>query len=222
MNRCQISLKHVRYFVAALVVSFSGIFACFPHAALAAACTAPGTDYGTVTNTVSVPTTTTYRIWLRMAAPSASVNTVMLEIDGNTCYTVGGSDVPVYASGGSTYFTNDRTNWINHTSGSTVINQSLSSGSHTFKLIGLSDGVVVDRLILTADDTCTPTGTGDNCAMSYLAPDIDMNGVVNFLDFSAFASKYGQSGSSLGRVDINRDGVVNFLDFSLLANKYGQ
>jgi hypothetical protein len=205
-----------------IFMAFASFFAITPHAVYAAACTPPGTDYGTVTYTASISAAGTYRIWVRMSAPSTSVNTVMLDIDSTTCYTIGGSDVPTYANGASTYFTNNTTNWINHTSGSVVMSQSLSSGSHTIKLIGTGDGVVVDRVLFTTDDSCTPTGAGDNCAMVYIAPDIDMNGVVNFLDFSALASKYGQSGSSLGRSDINRDGVVNFLDFSLLANKYGQ
>lgn len=205
-----------------LIATYMGIATVIPSTASAAACTPPGTDYGTVTYTASVSTATTYHIWVRMAAPSVSVNTVLLEVDGTTCYTVGGASVPVYANGASAHFTNDASNWINHTSGSVVISQSLSSGSHTLKLIGTGDGIVVDRLILTSDDSCTPADTGANCAMVYLAPDIDMNGIVNFLDFSALANKYGQSGSGLGRNDINRDGTVNFLDFSLLANKYGQ
>lgn len=192
-----------------------------PHRALAAACTAPGTDYGTITFTASVSSAGAYRFWTRMAAPSSSVNTVMLEVDGSTCYTVGGSSVPVYSSGTSSYFTNNKSNWINQTSSGSTISQSLTSGSHTIKLIGTGADVVVDRVIITADDSCTPTGTGDNCAMIYVAPDIDMNGNVNFLDFSRLAAKYNQS-SNLGRTDINNDGTVNFLDYSLLASKYGQ
>lgn len=211
-----------RYFLMAVALAIAGVAATAPRTAYAAACTPPGTDYGTVTYTASVGTAGTYRIWVRMAAPSTSVNTVLLDIDSATCYTVGGSSVPTYASGTSTYFSGNTTNWINRTSSDVVISQSLSSGSHTIKLIGTGEGVVVDRVLFTSDDSCIPTGTGDNCAMVYLAPDIDMNGVVNFLDFSALANKYGQSTGTLGRTDINRDGTVNFLDFSLLASKYGQ
>lgn len=203
------------------ILAASSLAAMSPTA-YAAGCTAPGTDYGTVTYTMSVATAGTYRIWLRMSAPSSSVNTVMLDIDSTTCYTVGGTGVPTYASGATTYFTSGTSNWINHTSGSTVMSQAFTSGSHTIKLIGTGEGVIVDRLILTGDDSCTPTGIGDNCAMVYLAPDINMDGSVNFLDFSALASKYGQSNASLGRSDVNGDGTVSFLDLSLLANKYGQ
>jgi hypothetical protein len=211
-----------RYIVAAVFVVIAMNTAITSQTAHAAACTPPGTDYGTVSYTASVGTAGTYRIWLRMAAPDVSTNTVLLDIDSTTCYIAGGSSVPVYANGTSTYFTNNTSNWINKTSSNAVISYSFTSGSHTIKLIGNGTGVVVDRVIMTTDDTCTPTATGDNCVMVYLAPDIDMNGVVNFLDFSALANKYGQSGGSIGRSDINRDGTVDFLDFSLLASKYGQ
>lgn len=213
---------NLRYIVAAVFVMVATNVAVVSQTVRAAACTPPGTDYGMVSYTASVGSAGTYRIWLRMAAPDASTNTVLLDIDSATCYIVGGASVPVYSGGTSTYFTNNVSNWINHTSSNGVIGQSLTSGSHTIKLIGTGVGVVVDRVIMTTDDSCTPTGTGDNCAMVYLAPDIDMNGTVNFLDFSALANKYSQSGAGLGRSDINRDGVVDFLDFSLLANKYGQ
>lgn len=217
--------KHLfssRHLVAAALVALASVVSIGGRDASAAACTPPGTDYGTVTYTASISAAGTYRIWTRMSAPSVSVNTVMLEVDGNTCYTVGGASVPTYANGATTYFANNTTNWINNTSGGATISQSLTSGSHTIKLIGTGTGVVVDRVIITADDSCTPTGTGDNCAMVYVAPDIDMDGNVNFLDFSRLASKYNQTGASLGRADVNRDGTVNFLDYSLLASKYGQ
>lgn len=208
--------------LASICVMIASVVAVQPQTALAAACTPPGTDYGTVTYSATISTPGTYRIWVRMAAPDASTNTVLLEIDGNTCHTVGGSTVPVYASGTSTHFANNTSNWINRTSGGATISHTFTSGSHAFELIGTGTGVVVDRVLVVTDDSCTPTGTGDNCAMVYLAPDIDMNGAVNFLDFSALASRYSQSGAGLGRSDINRDGVVNFLDYSLLASKYGQ
>ena len=56
---------------------------------------------------------------------------------------------------------------------------------------------------------------------TYLPADINEDGHVNLLDLSILASKYGQSGSSVGRADINGDGTVNLLDLSILASKYG-
>lgn len=192
-------------------------------AKVSAACTAPSTNYGTVTHSnVSITSAGTYRIWTRMAAPSASSNTYLLEIDGGTCYTVGGSSVPVFANGSSTRFTANTSNWISKTTGGANIDVSFTVGTHTIKLIGNADGVVVDRIVLTKDTTCTPTGDGSNCATVYLAADLDQNGKVDFLDFSRLAAKYNQSGGNLGRTDINGDGTVNFLDFSLMASTYGQ
>jgi hypothetical protein len=111
-----------------------------PHAASAAACSQPATDYGNVTGlSMTAPATTTYRIWTRMAAADTTNNTYLLEIDGTSCYTVGGSTVPTYANGATTYFNNNTTNWISKTSAGTQIDVSLSAGAHTFKYV---DGVL--------------------------------------------------------------------------------
>lgn len=214
--------KSPRYIIAAAIVAVTSVAMINDNNVYAAACTVPGTDYGTVTFTTSVSSAGTYRFWLRMAAPSSSANTVLLEVDGSTCYTAGGSSVPVYANGTATHFVTGTSNWTNRTSGGAVISQSLASGSHTIKLIGTGVGLAIDRVIITADDSCTPYSAGDNCAMNFVAPDLDMNGNVNFLDFSRLASKYGQTNASLGRTDINGDGTISFLDYSLLASKYGQ
>ena len=208
-----------RLFAAAAMIV---VATCTQQTTFAAACTPPGTDYGTVTMTANITSAGTYRIWTRMSAPSSSANTYLLDIDSANCYTVGGSSVPVYANGATTYFANNISNWVAKTSGGSFIDVSLTAANHTLKLIGNADGVVVDRVILTKDTTCTPRGIGDNCASIYLAPDINQDGSVGFLDFSALSSKYNTSGSTLGRVDINGDDTVSFLDFSLLASKYGQ
>ncbi|MEO7904524.1 MAG: fibronectin type III domain-containing protein [Candidatus Saccharimonadales bacterium] len=135
-----------------------------PQSASAAACSAPSTDYGSVTGlSVSAGKTANYRIWTRMAAQDSTNNTYLLEVDGVNCFVVGGSGVPVYSTGTSTYFVNSTANWINKTSTGAVISLSLSAGTHTLKLIGNTPGVVVDRVILTASTTCIPTGTGGNC-----------------------------------------------------------
>lgn len=63
------------------------------------------------------------------------------------------------------------------------------------------------------------SGGGDT---TYWDEDINQDGTVNLLDFSLLASKFGQTGTDLGREDINGDGAVNLLDFSLLASKFGQ
>jgi hypothetical protein len=146
----------------AIIVSLVTVLS--PKPASAASCTAPSTDYGTISLNVSVPASGSYRVWTRMAAPDTTNNTYLLEIDGNTCYTVGGSSVPVYAGGATTYFVNNNSNWIARNTGGSYIDQNFSAGTHSLKLIGNGDGVVLDRLIFTQDINCTPTGTGDNCA----------------------------------------------------------
>ncbi len=124
------------------------------HAA-AAACTAPSTDYGTATVTVSVPAAATYRVWTRINAPDNSNNTYLLQVDSSTCYNVGGGS----------YATNSWT-WIAHQNGSTSskIDTALSQGNHTLKLIGNKPGVKIDRLIFSSDLNCVPTSsTGTEC-----------------------------------------------------------
>ena len=151
-------------YLLAIAVAFVAVSFVRPHTVHAAACTAPATDYGTVTLSVNIPATGTYRIWTRMSAPDTSNNTYLLDVDSTSCYTVGGSTVPTYASGATTYFANNSTNWINVTSSGTQVSYNFTNtGTHTLKLIGNAANVVVDRIILTQDTTCTPTGTGDNC-----------------------------------------------------------
>src|SRR6266545_4160006 len=102
--------------------------------ASAAACTAPSTDYGTVTTTLSVPGTATYRVWSRIMVPDTTNKTYLLEIDGANCYNVGGGTIAA-----STW------TWVDYYSGSTAnkVQLSLSQGSHNIKLIGNAPGVKV-------------------------------------------------------------------------------
>lgn len=126
-----------------------------PAQKVSAACT-PATDYGTVTNTVSVPASTTYRVWSRIMAPDTTNNSFAIEIDGGSCINVGGaSSIPA-----------NTWTWVDYKDGATAtkIDVALTAGNHTIKLIGIEPSVSVDRVILTSDTTCVPTGTGDNCA----------------------------------------------------------
>jgi hypothetical protein len=106
-------------------------------------------------------------IWIRMAVPNTTSNTVLLEVDNASdsalnCYTVTAPAAAVYTSAeatANTYFNNDSTNWVDVN----VSTANLAAGTYHFKLIGNAADVVVDRMIITQDNTCTPTGTGDNC-----------------------------------------------------------
>jgi hypothetical protein len=122
--------------------------------AAAGACSAPSTDYGTVTSSVTITGAGTYRVWTRIAAPDSTNNTVKLEIDGNQCYTIGGSTVPVFTGTQDTNgnrFAAASTNWFAKDTTAAFIDVNLTAASHTFKLIGNAPGVVVDRIVLTQD-----------------------------------------------------------------------
>lgn len=123
--------------------------------ALAAACTAPSTDYGTATASVTIPATATYRVWTRLKVPDATNNNYLLELDGNKCYTVGGGSIAA-----------NTWTWVAYQNGSasSKIDVSLSQGNHTYKLIGNKPGVLVDRLVFTSDLNCVPTtASGSEC-----------------------------------------------------------
>lgn len=125
----------------------------------AAACPAATSDYGTDTITINVPAQATYTVWTRMKAPDTSHNSINLQVDTTNCYAVGGGSFT------ATAWNNSTANWINYSDGaaSNVISLSLTAGNHTLKYIGTQAGVEVDRVILSSDTSCVPTGTGDNC-----------------------------------------------------------
>lgn len=121
---------------------------------VSAACS-PTTTYGTDTLSMTVPSATTYRVWSRIMAPDTTNNSYALEIDGGSCITVGDSAI-----------TANTWTWVDYQNATPAskINATLTAGAHTLKLIGTEPGVSVDRIILTSDTACVPTGTGDNCA----------------------------------------------------------
>ncbi|HZM64300.1 MAG TPA: Ig-like domain-containing protein [Candidatus Saccharimonadales bacterium] len=129
-----------------VAVPFSKVFA--------AACTAPSTDYGTATNTITVPGTATYRLWTRMYVPDATNKTYLLEVDGAQCFTVGGGTI-----------TPATWTWVDYHSATinSKVQLSLSQGNHSLKLIGKAPGVKIDRVVAVSDLNCVPNGFGDNC-----------------------------------------------------------
>ncbi len=134
----------------ALIIAMGGV-ASYP--AHAAACQAPGTDYGQVSSTVSVPGDATYRVWTRMMPADQTNKSLMLEVDGNQCFTVTSN------AGAGNW------EWVDYHDGASAskVNLSLTKGNHSVKLIGTQPGVKVDRVLFVSDQTCVPTGFGDNC-----------------------------------------------------------
>lgn len=145
--------KKVYVYVAAFIVACVSCAGVMSPPAAAAACTAPSTNYGSATTNVSIPTTGTYRVWSRMIAPTSANNSYLLEIDGNQCFTVGGTNVPTSWK------------WVDYAAANETnkINVSLASGTHSVKLIGNKPDVKLDRIVMLSDPNCVPTGTGDNC-----------------------------------------------------------
>jgi len=156
------------------------IAAILPPNTAAAACTTPSVNYGSATLQLSIPTQGTYRLWTRMQSPDAASNSVLLEVDGGSCYTVGGSVMPA-----KTW------SWVNHQNGSTssTITASLSAGTHTLKVVGVQPNIMIDRILAVADQACVPVNLGDNCmatadttlpvvAITQPADNSTVNGVV--------------------------------------------
>ena len=186
------------------------------RAASAASCVAPSTDYGNVSNlTMGVASTGTYRLWTRLAAADTVNNSVMVEVDGANCYTIGGSSVPVYGGGATTYFSNDTSNWVGSTSGGTAVNLNLTAGSHMFTLVGVAPGVIVDRLVL-ASAGCTPTGNGDNCATATdsVPPTVAITAPANNASVSGVITVTTTATDNIGvsKVELYVDGVLKGTD----------
>jgi len=152
-------------------VLFNGLVAFFAGSVIAinvsmvvhaAACQLPANNYGTDTLSISVPNTISYTIWVRIQAPSETDNTILLQINGTTCFNVGG---------GSTMPLNSLT-WVNYQNGvsSQPMQIQLSAGSSSLELIGNAPGVAVDSILALGDPNCVPTGLGTNCTIDQPAP----------------------------------------------------
>jgi hypothetical protein len=133
-----------------------------PGSAVAASCS-NSANYGTVGGNLTIPMPGDYILWSRIYVPDTTNNTYQLEVDGTSCFQVGGS---------STIKANTWT-WIDYQNGnatSKVTYNFKTAGSHSVTLIGAKPGVIVDKIIaLGSSETCgsngsTPKDSGDNCA----------------------------------------------------------
>jgi hypothetical protein len=102
-----------------------------------------------------VPQNGSYRFWSRIEAPSSDSNSYWLQID-DQCPTVVGdnANMPI-----------DEWVWVDYknASSSSKIDVTLTKGGHTAKLIGREGQLKIDRVIVSLNNECQPTGTGDNC-----------------------------------------------------------
>ena len=116
------------------------------------------TDTGTVTLSTTISSTGLYSVWSRINPPDSLHTSYWLQIDSNCGIPVGGSpSIPV-----------NTWTWIDYQNGISTnrVLLTLSSGGHIIRLIGKDSGVKVDRLIITDDLSCIPTGFGDNCTQA--------------------------------------------------------
>lgn len=197
------------------VVSYNG-----QDTVKAAACAAPTTDLGVDTLTFTAPATAEYTIWTRMIAPDAQNNTINLEVDGNTCYNVGGGSFV------ATTWADSGINWINYANGtpSTPIRLQLQQGQHTLKYIGTKAGVQVDRIIVTSDPTCIPVAKGNTDASgrpcdvgdsspptaNIVSPTNNFDDIVGTITITAAAA----DASGIAKVDFLVDGQIVSTDTS--------
>jgi len=151
------TLKRVLLLAAGVVLLAAGGMAVAARRAEAAACAAPSGDFGTSTSTVKVDNAATYRIWSRMLTSDTTNNSYLLEVDGNSCFTVG-----------DTGLTPGTWTWVDYQNGNTgdKIFMNLTAGNHSIKMIGREGGVKLDRVLFVSDTDCTPTGNGSNCTVA--------------------------------------------------------
>ncbi|HSH55676.1 MAG TPA: Ig-like domain-containing protein [Candidatus Limnocylindrales bacterium] len=117
--------------------------------------TAPATTYGKVTQSVTVGTAGTYRVWSRIKAPTTTHNSYYLQVDGGCAVNVGDN-----AAIPANVWT-----WVSYKDGTTsaFIDVSLTVGTHQLTYTGKEANVQLDRVLLLGDRTCVPIGLGDNC-----------------------------------------------------------
>lgn len=153
-------LKHNKILILLAIFIVASILAGTNNAS-AAACSNSG-NYGSATMPVNIPATGDYRIWSRIKVPNSANSTYQLEIDGNSCWQVGGNNVPA-----NTWTWVD---WYGGNSAQKININFTTSGTHTFKIIGFATNVEVDKvLLLGSGELCTdnaslPSGDGSNCA----------------------------------------------------------
>jgi hypothetical protein len=132
------------------------------HVHAQASCPNTPTSGNTVTTTFSVPENNTYTVWTRIIASDTNNNSVYLQIDNGCAFNVGdGSAIPA-----------NQLTWVNYQDGNSanVVSVPLTAGTHTAKLTEREGGVGIDRLIVTTNIACVPSGFGDNCPIPTNTP----------------------------------------------------
>lgn len=181
-----------------------------------AACPPQDTSKGVFTQTISVASAGTYRVWSRIKAPDTTNNSYYLEIDGTTCGINFGDNAAIPASTWT---------WVDYQSGNIAskVDVALTAGPHTFTLIGREANVGVDRLLLlNPTDTCIsnqPNGNGDNCTVTAppnVPPSTSITSPANNATFTAPATINITANAA------DSDGTVSKVEFFQGTNKLGE
>jgi hypothetical protein len=186
--------------------------------AAAAACAAPATDYGTVTQTVNITTAQTYKLWSRMKASSADVNANSYSLEVTS-----GGVTDCYVVGDTTAVSQTNWTWVSTLSNNTAITKSLS-GTVTVKMIGREAGVQLDRLLfLSPTDTCitaTSTGNGDACTTT--PPPVNQSPTVSITSPANNASFAAPASITINANAADSDGTVSKVEFFQGTTKLGE
>lgn len=123
-----------------------------PGKAEAAACANTST-YGAVRLTVpDLSRSGEYALWVRVQSPDATAK-VLVEVNDDNCLEVA-----------STSLIADQWSWVSYRSNSSIGTIRLSATeNNSLRLIGIQQGVKVDRVVLTKPD-CMPEEFGNNCS----------------------------------------------------------
>jgi chitodextrinase len=165
-----------------------------------AACQPTGTTYGTDTVAASVANgNVPYRVWVQMQTPVSTSNSILLELDGGTCYTMGGNSIPL-----STW------TWVSYPAGTAA--PTLAAGGHSVKLIGIQPGVLINNVLLLGDTSCVPTGSGSNCTTGQAdttKPTVALTAPINNATVTGTASITANAtdDTAMGNVQFQLDGT---------------
>jgi hypothetical protein len=147
-------LKLLAVALAASVIGFQTLGA----GVATAACPQLPAEKGKSSFTMSVPKDGNYRFWIRMYAPDATSNSLLLRIDDAVCDVVVGdsASIPVGLS------------WVDYKNGNTgdKLDFDLKAGAHTITLSAREPSVGIDTIVLAADKSCVPKDDGKSCGGS--------------------------------------------------------
>lgn len=147
-----------------IILAITVIFIKTGSASAQTSCTTtPPTNTGTVTLSATA-TAGTYRVWARMKANSTTPgnNSFYMKID-NGCAILVGDNTAISSSAWT---------WVDYQNGTTTnkINVDLTAATHVVTIIGNEAGVGVDKLLMTKNLSCVPTGLdGANCPAEIIA-----------------------------------------------------